>query len=74
VFLDRIVAAAAHAQVDHVRVFGIVLAHEVGHLVLPEWSHAEVGIMSAHLVPRSFGAKRFTEAQAETIRRMIAGL
>ena len=45
IFADRIAAVAAKKQRDVASVLGLVLAHEVGHMVLPPHSHSCTGIM-----------------------------
>jgi len=54
--------------------FGRVLAHEIGHLILPDAGHSETGIMRADL--SSAGPivdPGFTPSQAESIRRRLSG-
>jgi hypothetical protein len=55
-------------------VFGRVLAHEIGHLVLPGAGHSETGIMRADLSNAPpIVDPGFTPSQAESIRRWLAG-
>jgi hypothetical protein len=50
---------------------GEVMAHEVGHLLLPINSHATTGIMRASM-RAEFGLRpRFTAEQAALIRRRL---
>ena len=68
IFVARVADVAARARVDSIRVLGTVIAHEVGHLLLPESSHAEAGIMKANPDLRSDVPEYFTEAQTDLIR------
>jgi hypothetical protein len=71
VFGERI-REVARSQRDVPVVFGRVLAHEIGHLVLPGAGHSETGIMRADL--SNVGPivdPGFTPSQAESIRRWL---
>lgn len=53
-------------------VFGRVLAHEIGHLVLPAAGHTETGIMRADLSNAGpIVDPGFTPSQGESIRRWL---
>lgn len=77
VLWDRL-AAFARARGRAVEmVLGYVIAHEVGHLLLPPRSHAASGIMQALWVPRDLDNAerdrlRFTDEEAQQMRRRIA--
>ena len=72
VFADQIDAALARRSFDHKIVLGLVMAHEIGHLLLPPGSHSRSGIMRASLDFRLQGG--FTREQAEQIRgRLVSG-
>ncbi len=47
---------------------GRVIAHEVGHLLLPPGSHARQGIMREHLDVQAFKSERFTTEQGDALR------
>jgi hypothetical protein len=47
IFSHRIAAVAVKRSQDGARVLGLVIAHEMGHIMLPAHSHSETGIMSA---------------------------
>ena len=47
VFGDRIVPAATRLGMDSGALMGLVVAHEVGHLLLGDHSHGERGVMTA---------------------------
>jgi len=52
---------------------GVVIAHELGHVLLPPDAHSATGIMHEHyLVRRSYG-QRFTTEQATAMRALLAG-
>jgi hypothetical protein len=70
-FCHRIVAAAETYPQDFSVVLGRVLAHEVGHMVLPAYSHSESGIMRA-VLDRSTAPQRFSREQIATIRTTVA--
>jgi hypothetical protein len=56
---------------DFVWVLGQVMAHEVGHLVLPIYAHADRGIIRAGLIVRSTTDQLFTTEQGAAIRSMV---
>ena len=71
--LTHRIANLAHRHGDDFRrVLGRVMAHEVGHLVLPAYSHSEQGIMRANVGVRSKSGLDFTTEQAVAIRSMLA--
>ena len=57
VFLNRIEAESKQHQTDHALVLGRVMAHEIGHLLLPPHSHVPFGIMQPNI---DFGPVGFT--------------
>ena len=57
---------------DFRRLLGQTIAHEVGHLLLPTDSHADRGIMQAHLGVRAYSASYFTPEQGVAIRARLA--
>src|SRR5262245_7423626 len=69
---DRVEDSASSHHVSISRVLGQVIAHELGHLLLPVNSHSDRGIMRAVWNLRSGLLEYFTTAQAETIRRQLA--
>src|SRR5262245_105098 len=71
---DRVGAGASRHRASISRVLGQVIAHELGHLLLPVNSHSDRGIMRAVWNLRSGLLEYFTTAQAETIRRQLAQL
>ena len=58
-------------------VLGLAIAHEIGHLLLPDNSHSRRGIMRGRLDRRdlrlaTFGDLVFTPQQADSIRAEVA--
>jgi hypothetical protein len=71
VLFDRVEDSAAKHHVLVSRVLGEVIAHELGHLLLPFNSHSDRGIMRDPWDLRSGLLEYFTSAQAETIRQRL---
>ena len=73
VYRDPVLDAARGRGQNVARVLGYVMAHEMGHLLLPYPSHSVTGIMHAawsgeQLRDIGAGTLRFTPAQARAIR------
>ncbi|NIV33155.1 MAG: hypothetical protein GWN58_28010 [Anaerolineae bacterium] len=73
VFWDRVMEEARLVKLSPELVMGHILAHELGHILLPEDGHSRRGIMQAQLQDKdweraSLGALVFTGEQAEAIR------
>ena len=78
VLYPRVADFAERHQIELTTVLGHVLAHELGHLVLPHRPHSSNGIMrgnwdSAHVLAilRSRSGLTFTTEEADLIRRRI---
>jgi hypothetical protein len=71
IFSHRVTALAAQNKRALGSVLGRIIAHEVGHLVLPEYSHSAKGIMSAGLDMRATAAPAFTRRQEAAIRQTV---
>jgi len=71
VYCSRLDAVSNHAPVDAHVVLGRVIAHEIGHLLLPPNSHARVGIMRPQVDFRQVGFDGFTSEQIEALRRRL---
>jgi hypothetical protein len=71
IFTHRIANLALQHGDDFRLVLGRVIAHEVGHLVLPEHSHSDQGIMRANVGVRSKSDRDFTTEQAAVIRSIL---
>ena len=73
VFFQQVEGFARSHHVDLSTILGHVIAHEVGHLMLPTESHSPTGLMraewdSAQMRDVVRGAVTFTDEQAESIR------
>ncbi|MGQ0734400.1 MAG: hypothetical protein ACT4QD_12175 [Acidobacteriota bacterium] len=73
-FYNRIVEATERRPADVTEVLGRVIAHEIGHLLLPPNSHARYGIMRADLDFGFSNPNNFTEEQARVIRARVAAV
>lgn len=70
VLFDRVEAHAARRHIQISRLCGLVIAHEIGHLLLPA-GHSEHGLMQATLELRCGWLQYFTEPQADAIRTRL---
>ncbi|MGE0449155.1 MAG: hypothetical protein AB7Q29_06160 [Vicinamibacterales bacterium] len=73
---DRTARIAWRAGVAHSRVLGVVMAHELAHLLLPNRPHARVGLTRGDWAPSEFVDSRrwtFSPDEAASIRRSVAG-
>ena len=69
---DRALALARHYRTPPGWFLGIVIAHEVAHVLLPDAGHAEDGLMAATLNPQATPA--FTAQQAQSLRAGLRGV
>jgi hypothetical protein len=79
VLFDRLEDMARAASADPMDVMGVVIAHELGHLMLPGQGHALVGLMRATWSPRELRngfqeQTAFTAAQGTVIRNRLLQL
>jgi len=72
IFYDRIADHAARARFEVSHPLAIVLAHEIGHLLLPAYSHSPLGIMRADLEGSLVRIPNFTDEQGAAIRGRLA--
>jgi hypothetical protein len=75
VFSDRIAAAATRLGVDAGALLGLVIAHEVGHLLLGIDYHGETGVMRAYwpdALLNHTGEWRFSMSEATRIRQVAS--
>jgi len=77
-FFDAVDRFARRYDVDVAVVLGYVMAHEIGHLLLPFGTHSKTGLMrgnwgSPQIRHAVIGQLRFTPEQAELIRRKLSG-
>jgi len=78
VIYDRVRDIARGTVVDDMRVMGIVMAHEIGHLLLTDHSHSDGGLMRGRWQQSEFRSPRprdlhFSDVQALEIRRTLDG-
>lgn len=76
VIYDRVRDFAGDTTVDDMRMMGIVMAHEIGHLLLTHQSHSAGGLMRGRWQQSEFRSARphdlqFSEPQASEIRRTL---
>ena len=74
VFVDRIPPVVFQFGQPFTRVLGLVIAHEIGHILLPGQGHAESGIMSAHVNLWSRKLVYFTPEQGTEIKSLLMRL
>ena len=71
IYYARVLAHATRSASDPGVVLGLVLAHEIGHVLLPEYSHASSGLMRAEWNGRIVAIPGFLPEQAATIRTTL---
>src|SRR5262245_12612736 len=71
VYYNRLEAMTKHLPADAPVILGRVMAHEVGHLLLPPNSHSRVGIMRPHVDFSQTGVHTFTSDQVQAMRRLL---
>ncbi len=76
VFADRVVTTAARIHMDAGTLAGLVLAHEVGHLLLGHGYHGEAGVMRADWPDQLLAGSvrqewRFSPSEAALIQRNL---
>jgi hypothetical protein len=74
VFCNRVAAVSSHAPVDARVMLGRVIAHEIGHLLLPPDSHSPTGIMRPQIDLSRDEFNGFTGHQVDAIRRALEGM
>ena len=70
IYSERVRARAARSRVGEPVLLGRVIAHEVGHLVLPGADHSRTGIMVAGINADPVGAG-FTPRESRAIRALL---
>jgi hypothetical protein len=71
IYYERIMEYAAHTRGDLDQVLALALAHELGHLLLPDYSHTKRGLMRAARTNRIVEMPNLLPTQAATIRMML---
>jgi hypothetical protein len=69
---SRVLAYATRTMSDSRCVLALVLAHEIGHMLLPEPSHTTSGLMRANWRGQIAVVPGFSPTQAATIRALLA--
>jgi hypothetical protein len=72
IFHPRVMAEARRQETDRARALAYVIAHEVGHVLLPEHSHTRAGIMRETWEGRITHMPDFLPTQALVIRTTVA--
>jgi hypothetical protein len=70
VYYPRVLARASGTRSDPAHMLALVLAHEIGHLLLPDHGHSARGIMKPTWDQPVGTLPGFTRAQAELLRHM----
>jgi hypothetical protein len=68
---------ASDGGVEHCQVLAGVIAHELAHLLMPERSHSEQGMMRPHWTPvefREIYRRRFSASEAASIRQTVRAM
>ena len=72
IYTERVMALAAERRMDERILLGLVIAHEIGHLVLPGKAHARTGIMTEGIDTDPLGLRpRFTPQEGRSIRALL---
>jgi hypothetical protein len=73
VFCDRLKSMGKDLPIDANVLLGRVMAHEIGHLLLPPKSHSRIGIMRAQMDLSKSDVDTFTNDQVLSLRSAIRG-
>lgn len=68
---ERLHVLAAHQGRDEAGLLGVVLAHEIGHVLLPGAGHSPAGIMQASIELLTLAPLRFTAEQGAFMRSRL---
>jgi hypothetical protein len=71
IFVDRIVDESFKYSREYTVILGLVVAHELGHVVLPAGRHSDSGVMNARAKLRSRIPQEFTAEEGEAIRALL---
>ena len=72
IFGDRIANLKISGRRDFEVILGRVLAHELGHLLLPGQGHSNAGLMQKQVDFRSAKVMGFTGEQRQSIQTLLA--
>jgi hypothetical protein len=73
IFCHRIVEASRKFSHEYTRILGLVVAHELGHVLLPAGSHSDSGVMKGRANFWGKIAHEFTPEEGEAIRAVLRG-
>lgn len=73
VFFGRVLEHARATFSDPARVLAVVLAHELGHLLLPQEGHSGTGLMRAGWAGPLFDVPPLSRAEGAAIRSRLTG-
>jgi hypothetical protein len=71
IFFGRIVDESFKYSREYTQILGLVVAHELGHVVLPAGSHADSGVMKGRARLRGRIPREFTPEEGEAIRALL---
>lgn len=71
VFVNRIVRTTRNGAVDVPVAIGRVMAHEIGHILMPERRHSRFGIMRGDLDAGYSNPASFSGEEAQTMRKRL---
>lgn len=71
VFWERLQTSASRQGREEGGLLGVVLAHEIGHVLLPGAGHSPTGVMRAAVEVRMLAPLRFTNQQSEAMREHL---
>jgi len=72
IFYPRVLTQAIRSQDRPARALGLTVAHELGHVVLPEYSHSPSGLMRAEWDGHIGTIPDFLSFQAVIVRNTLA--
>ena len=73
VYYDRVETLALRRKVQPGWFLGVVIAHELAHVLLPDSRHAPAGVMAAVLSPDPTEPSAFTDDQGRALRARLGG-
>lgn len=71
VFINRIIRTTERGAVDRPVVVARVIAHEIGHILMPGRKHASFGIMRGEVDLGYANPSRFSDDEARAMRRRV---
>jgi hypothetical protein len=72
VYYERVMALVSLPDRDIMTLLGLVMTHELGHLMLPHHGHSTAGVMRPNFEGGSRVIPAFTEVEAAAIRRRLS--